>query len=203
MRDIHGVPIRRPRAVGGIFVAMRAEAGFGLLGTVISLMVLALLSVGALKAFAGGAGAGSGAQALGASVTKAYDIEAQSNLSTAVQNARDGAITNGGLSGLDLTAYGVTAGPSSSPDEVSGAEANSSNTSSDFGSSLGSGSVTLAAKSKSGTCWFAWFAASATWFGAEPDATSCGAQPMAAAPTPGPASPGTIGWQLGSFPITR
>jgi hypothetical protein len=60
----------------------------------------------------------------------------------------------------------------------------------------------LAADSRSGTCWFVWFSASATWFGFEPDATSCLAPSLGTAPTPGAGSPGTIGWQQGSFPTT-
>ncbi len=177
------------------------EAGFGLLGIVISLLVVALLSVGALEAFAGGSGAGSGSQVLSPTVDRAYDVQAQSSLSTAMQNVRDGAISNGGLSASDLAQFGVTTGPSSSATMVSGAVADQTASGGPDGA-LGFGSVTLAAASKSGTCWYVWFSTSATWFGFEPDATSCIAPSMATAPTPGAGSPGTVGWQQGSFPAT-
>ena len=172
------------------------------MGMVISLLIVALLSVGALKAFGGGVGAGSGAKTLRPTVDQAYDVQAQSTLSTAMQNVRDGAISNGGLSDSDLAQYGVTPGPSSSSSIVSGAVAASTAASGGTDGPLGFGSVTLAADSQSGTCWFVWFSSSATWYGFEPDATSCVASPLAAAPTAGAGSPGTIGWQQGSFPIT-
>lgn len=178
------------------------EDGFGLLGVVISLLVLAVASFGALAALQNGTTTGSGGQTLNASVTKAYDIEAQSALATAMQNVRDGAIANGGLSGLDLSQYGVLAGPSGSPEEVSGATSGASGAPGGSQGPLGGGSVTLAVASKSGTCWFVWLSGSDTWFGVEPDATTCGAPPLTTAPTPGRASPGTIGWQQGSFAVT-
>ena len=178
------------------------ESGFGLVSIVISLLIVALLSVGALKAFAGSAGTGAGSPALNPAVDQAYDVQAQSALSSAMQNVRDGAISNGGLSASDLAQYGVISGPSTSSSTVSGAVASTSATGDGLDGPLGFGSVTLAADAKSGTCWFVWFSTSATWYGFEPDATSCAAQPIATAPTPGAGSPGTIGWQAGSFPTT-
>jgi hypothetical protein len=169
---------------------------------VISLLIVALLSVGALKAFGSGAGAGSGAKALHSTVHQAYDVQAQSTLSTAMQNVRDGAISNGGVSVSDLARYGVTPGPSSSPSVVSGAVADSTAAIGGTDGPLGFVSVTLAADSQSGTCWFVWFSSSATWYGFEPDATSCVAPPLAAAPTAEAGAPGMIGWHQGSFPIT-
>jgi hypothetical protein len=159
------------------------------------------LSVGALKAFAGGSGAGPGTQVLSPTVDRAYDVQAQSSLSTAMQNVRDAAISNGGLSASDLAQFGVTTGPSSSATMVSGAVADPAASGGPDGA-LGFGSVTLASASKSGTCWYVWFSTSATWFGFEPDATSCVAPSMAMAPTPGAGSPGTVGWQQGSFSAT-
>jgi len=181
------------RGVGPTRAASNRQAGFGLLSTVVSLLIVALLSLGALKTFAGGAstGSGSGSAALSPTVAKAYDIQAQSALSNAMQNLRDNAVANGGLSGLDLESFGVTTGPSRSSSVVSGAD-----------SSVGSGRVTLAVESKSQTCWFAWFSTSDTWFGVEPDASACVAQPLSGPPTPGPGSSGTVGWQEGSFPTT-
>ena len=188
--------------VGPATQPSRGEAGFGLTGIVISLLIVALLSIGALKAFAGGVGTGTGSQTLRPPVDQAYDVSAQSTLSDTMQNVRDGAISAGGLSASDLARYGVTAGPSDSSSAVSGAVTDSSAAGGGADGPLGFGSVTLAADSRSGTCWFVWFSASATWYGFEPDATSCAASPLAAAPVAGPGSPGTIGWQQGSFPIT-
>lgn len=180
------------------------EAGLGLVSVVISLLIVALLSLGAVKELTGGtggaagAGPGSGSQGLGATVTKAYDVQAQSALSNAMQSMLDDAIANGGLSVIDLGPFGVIAGPSTSASEVSGATGNVGGAD----GPLGSGSVTLAARSRSGTCWFVWFSTSATWFGDEPSAVSCRARPLTNAPLPGAAAPGTVGWQEGSFPTT-
>jgi hypothetical protein len=182
--------------------APKDEDGFGLVGIVISLMLVALLSVGALKAFAGESATGSGSPTLNPTVEQAYDVQAQSALSTAMQNVRDGAISNGGVSAADLVQYGVKPSPSTSASAVSGAVADAASPSGGADGALGFGGVTLAADSKSGTCWFVWFSASATWFGFEPDATSCAAPPMPTAPTPGAGSPGMIGWQQGSFATT-
>jgi hypothetical protein len=167
-----------------------------------SLLVLGVVSFGALAAFRGGTTTGSGSQTLSASVTKAYDVQAQSTLETAMQNVRDGAIANGGLSGLTLSQYGVLAGASGSPEEVSGATSDASGAAAGADGPLGGGSVTLAVASKSGTCWFMWLSGSDTWFGFEPDATTCAASPLTTVPTPGRAGPGTIGWRQGSFPLT-
>jgi hypothetical protein len=89
-------------------------------------------------------------------------------LSNAIQNVRADLVSNGGLSGLDLAQFGVTTGPSTSPADVSGVVASGG-----VDGPLGSGSATLAVDSKSGSCWFVWISASTTWFGVQPDATSC------------------------------
>ena len=185
------------RATGLPPVPSKDDAGFGLLSTVISLLIVVLLSFGALKAFGGTSSTGPGSQALGADVSKAYDVQAQTTLSNTMQNVRANLVANGGLSGLNLAQFGVTTGPSTSPTDVSGAVASGG-----VDGPLGSGSATLAVESKSGTCWFVWLSASTAWFGVQPDATSCVAQPMVDAPVPGPSSPGRIGWQEGSFPLT-
>src|ERR1700687_5576504 len=107
-------------------LSSKSEAGFGLIGIVISLLIVALLSIGALRAFAGGTGTGTGSQALRPTVDQAYDVQAQSTLSNTMQNVRDGAISNGGLSVSDLAQYGVAtgpSGPSGPPFAVSGAMA--------------------------------------------------------------------------------
>ena len=102
-------------------------------------------------------------------------------------------MANGGAAGLDLGQFGITTGSSTGPSSVSGAVTATSD---------GSGAVTLATSSQSGTCWFIWFSDSTTLYGAEPDATSCAAPTMPGAPTPGSPAPGAIGWQAGSFPTT-
>jgi hypothetical protein len=171
------------------------ESGFGMVGVALSLLVVALLSVGAAAAFGGGTNstAPGGSSALGSDVRSAYDTQAQSNLSSTMQDVRGAVVANGGASGLDLGQFGVSTDSSSGPGSVSGAVADTSD---------GSGAVTLATSSKSGTCWFIWFSGSSTFYGAEPDATSCTAPALAAAPTPGSPAPGGIGWQAGSFPAT-
>ncbi|HEY5025019.1 MAG TPA: hypothetical protein VII76_08590 [Acidimicrobiales bacterium] len=178
------------------------EAGLGLVSIVVSLLLVALLSVGALKAFAGGTVTGSGSKSLNPTVDQAYDVQAQSALSSAMQNVRDGAISNGGLSSSDLVQYGVQSGPSNAASVVSGAVMDATDAGGAPSGPLGFGSVTLAASSKTGTCWFVWFSTSATWYGFEPDSTSCAATPLSTAPTPSAGAPGTIGWQQGSFPVT-
>jgi hypothetical protein len=69
------------------------------------------------------------------------------------------------------------------------------------GGGADSGTVTLASRSTSGTCWLAWKAAgSVTWYGAQTHLPSCAAPALASAPTPGPVTSSSIGWQQGSFP---
>ena len=137
-----------------------------------------------LRRGATGAGAGSPAPAA-RPWTRPTTCQAQSALSTAMQNVRDGAISNGAVSASDLGQYGVTTGaldlglgrvraPWRPPATGAGADG-----------ALGFGSVTLAAEAESGTCWYVWFSTSATWFGFEPDATSCRRRPWPRHPTPG------------------
>ena len=179
------------------------QAGFGLVGIVFSLLIVAALSVGAFTAFGGTTPSPSGGPGgLNPVVDRADDVQAQSSLSAAMQNLRDAAISNGGLAGANLAQYGVTTGSSSAPSQVSGAIAPSTTTGFGGDGPLGPGAVMLAAESPSGTCWYVWFSASATWYGFEPDATICVAQQLSSAPTPGAGSPGTVGWQQGSFPAT-
>jgi hypothetical protein len=176
------------------------QAGFGALATVISLAIVALATLGTLVALPGTSAPRGGTRALGTTVTNAYDVEAQSNLSTAMENILNNAVADGGLAGLDIAPYGVTPGPSTSPQQVSGAVADATVPAGGPGGPLGSGSVTPAAQSRSGTCWYVWFSASDTWFGLQPDAVSCVAKAMVNEPAPGRPAPGTIGWQSGSFP---
>ena len=107
-------------------LSSKGEAGFGLIGIVVSLLILAMLSIGALKAFAGGAATGTGSQALVTTVAEAYDVQAQSTLASTMQNVRDGAISNGGCRHRTWREYGVQPGPSDSSSTVSGAVTDSS-----------------------------------------------------------------------------
>lgn len=186
---------------GSIPSVPRDQAGFGLVGIVVSLVIVAALSIGAFTAFAGSTASQSGPGGLSPTVDRADDIQVQSTLSATMQNVRDAAISNGGLSGANLAQYGVTTGSSSAPSQVSGAVAQPTTVGAGDGP-LGSGAVMLAAESTSGTCWYVWFSTSATWYGFEPDATTCVAQQLSSAPAPSAGAPGTIGWQQGSFPLT-
>lgn len=192
----------------------RDGAGFGLVGLVGTLLVLgalvaiAVASVNTLSggqspstdlptssaASGGGSGGGSG---LGGEVGIAADLAAQQNLQAAVTAAQQVAITSGnssaGLSTLQAAERGLrfVSGPSSDEETVSVAE------SAGVG---GGGSVTLAVRSTSGTCWYAWVGAGTSWFGAEPDSKSCVAEPLSTAPSAGSPAPGVVGWRQGGFP---
>ena len=176
------------------------EHGFGLLGVVLSLLVVGALSAGAVAAMGSGGGTGGSSPSFGSDVGRAYDVEAQSNLSNAAQNVLDAAATSGGYAGVDLSQYGVVAGPSASPQTVSGAV--SAGTGIGAAGALTTGSATLAVRSRSGTCWFAWVSSGPTWYGAQANAASCMAVPMVSAPSAGAGGGGGITWQSGSYPIT-
>jgi len=179
------VPARGALAAGTADV----EAGLGLVTISVSLLIVAVMVVVGMKSLAGGS-AGSSGQSFRSDISNAYAVQAQSNLSNAMEHIQDVAVSSGGFSGLDLTQFGVDTGPSAAAGQVSGAVSPGD----------GSGSVTLAARAAPNTCWYVWSSTSATWYGFEPDAPSCAAQPMAQPPTAGAPSPGTIGWQQGAFP---
>src|SRR6202035_3560317 len=63
-----------------------SEHGFGLLGVVLSLLVVGVLGAAATAALGTGGGAGAGHPSLGVDVARAFDVEAQFNLSNAIQN---------------------------------------------------------------------------------------------------------------------
>ena len=173
------------------------EHGFGLLGVVLSLLVVGVLSAGAVAAMGSGGGTGGSSPSFGSDVARAYDVEAQSNLSNAAQNVLDAAETSGGYAGVVLSQYGVVAGPSTSPQAVSGAV--SAGAGIGAAGALTTGSATLAVRSHSGTCWFAWVSSGPTWYGSEAKAATCVAIAMASAPSAGAAG-GGITWQAGSYP---
>jgi len=179
-----------------------AEHGFGLAGLILSLLVLGAVSAAAVMALGSGSGTGlggaggltgagggsDGSSGLGSTVSRAYDLGAQTTLKTVEQNVLDASVAGGGFAGLDLSPYGVVAGPSTSAQTVSGVLA------------AGGDGATLAVQSRTGTCWFAWVSAGASWYGAEVHAPSCAAVALDGAPTAG--TSGGITWQAGSFPAS-
>ncbi len=194
-------------------------AGFGMIGLVLSLAVVAVGgAVGGTMMMGGSSsndGLGSGA---GSPANRAYDVGAESTLETA-QSAVETAATTGGYSGItaqslefDEPSLDFTSGASTNNATVSVA------TSSGGASGIGQlpvqgvggtgtssgGSVTLAAYSDSttgtGSCLYVWMTSGATWFGAEENQTSCTAPDLSQAPSPGSPSPSSIGWQQGTYP---
>jgi len=171
------------------------EDGFGLVGMVLSLLIVGVLGAGAVLTLGGGssssdlnglrAGSSASSAGLGADVTHAGDVAAQSTLSTVMQNVLDASVADGGFGGLDLSQYGVVAGPSTSDSAVSGVVSPA-------------GNATLAVLARSGTCWMVWLSSGVTWYGAEVHAASCAAAPVDTAPTAG--TTGGVTWQPGSFP---
>ena len=171
------------------------ESGLGLVTVAISLLIVGVITVVAMKAMGGDGGAGSGTGSLGSDVANAYAVEAQSNLSNAMEHIQDAALSDGGTAGLDLTQFGVGTGASRATGSVTGVVAAATD-----GGGEGGAAVTLAARGAPGTCWLVWFSATATWYGVEPGASSCTPPPLAQPPETGPASSGRVGWQQGSFP---
>jgi hypothetical protein len=127
-------------------------------------------------------------------VQGATAVQAKQTLSTGLTAVETAAASGGGYGSLSPSALTSSdpstqfvTGPSTGPTVISLA--------------TGGGSVTLADRSTSGTCWLIWkSAASATWYGAQTGLSSCTAPVLAAPPTAGPVSSSAIGWQQGSFP---
>jgi len=160
--------------------------------TVISLLISALLILLVLKATAG-SNSGS-ARSAPPPVAAADTGLAQQNLSGAlatlqqVDAAGQGSPDAATLQAADASLT-FTSGSSSSPSTLSVTPGTDGS------------SVTLADRSTDGTCWVVWWSPRAsTWFGAQTDQPSCTAPNGSAAPSPGPVSPSTIGWQQGTFP---
>lgn len=182
-----------------------------LAGLLVSLVILIGLAAGALTAVdlgssgttpgvtlpAPGAGskAGSGVQsAAGGAIGATAVLAAEQNLDAALTVVQQQAVLSG-YNGLDPSelagsARGLsfTSGPTTNDSDVSMASAPSAG-----------GSVTLAARSATGECFYAWVNSSATWFGTGPDASSCQASALNAAPSASSAASG-INWRAGSFP---
>lgn len=179
-------PLRRPD-----------DAGLSMVVTAGSLLVVALLVLFSAKAVLGSSNASSTGSSVAAPLAAADATEAQQALSTGLTAAMTAAGTTGTFVGLDASSLGASEpsisfvdGPSTGPNSVSVAS-----------TSEGVGSVTLAARSTDGTCWFAWRSPQAgTWYGAQTKTTTCAAQPVEPTPNPAPVSSSSVGWQQGTFP---
>ena len=182
---------RGPRPRG----RLRDDAGLSMVVTLAGLVIVALLVLVALKSsFGSGSSSGSSVRQ---PVSAADDAQAQQSLATALTTAATATAASGTFVGLDASALQAAEpsvtfvdGPSTGPTTVSVAS-----------TSDGSGSITLAARATSGTCWFAWRSPqTGAWYGAETGGGSCAAQPIEPTPNPGAVSGASIGWQQGSFP---
>jgi hypothetical protein len=182
-----------------------------LAGLLVSLLILAGMAAGALTALdlgssgttpgvtlpSSGAGSksGSGVQsAAGGAIGAAAVLAAQQNLDAALTVVQQQAVLSGygelDPTALEGSARGLrfTNGPTTDDADVSMAVAPSAG-----------GSVTLAARSATGECFYVWVSSSATWFGAGPGPSYCQALALNAAPSVSTAA-SAINWHAGSFP---
>jgi hypothetical protein len=175
----------------------RTDAGLSMVVTAASMLLVALLVIVSVKATLGSSGSASVHSSIQAPLSAADATQVQQTLSTGLAAAASAAGATGSYVGLDASTLETSEptisfvdGPSSGPTMVSVAS-----------TSDGSGSVTLAARTSDGTCWFAWRSPQAgTWYGAQTRTTTCAAQMVEPTPNPGPVSDTSIGWQQGSFP---
>jgi hypothetical protein len=191
-------------------------AGFGMIGLVLSLAVVAIGGAIGGTALLGGSGSGNGGLGTGngSPANRAYDIAAESTLETA-ESAVETVATTSGYSGIsasslefDEPSVKFTSGASTSDTTVSVADSATGTAPGQAppvgGSVSSTGSVTLAAYSQStsgnGSCLFVWMTTGATWFGAESNQTSCTATAIASAPSAGTPSATAIGWAQTTFP---
>jgi hypothetical protein len=194
-------------------------AGFGMVSLVLSLAVVAVGgAIGGTVLLGGSSGSNGGlVSGAGSPANRAYDVAAESTLSTAqtaVQTAAlgtgYGSITAQSLEGVEPSVQ-FTAGPSTSDTQVSVVSSGGGSSTGSLGSipsggssSSSVGSVTMAAYSNStagsGSCLFVWMTQGATWYGAETDQTACQAPALASAPTPGAPTSSSIGWTENTFP---
>ena len=182
-----------------------SDDGFSMVATVLSLGATALLVALLLGSTLHSGGTSSPRVASAPGVAEADSMQAEQALSTgltaadaaAVQSGAYGSLSPGELSASEPSVTFV-AGPSSNASTVSVALGQSQP-----GPSTGGpgGSITLADRSSNGTCWLIWKGGVAgTWYGAQTGLSSCTAPALTTAPSPGPVSPATIGWQQGGFP---
>jgi hypothetical protein len=163
--------------------------------TAVSLLITALLVLLVLKATAtsGSAGSGSPSDAPSAAVSAADATQAQQNLATGLSSVEQSDVGSQGVDPAALQAsdpsISFTSGPSTSPGTVGVA------------STTVGGAVTLTTRAADGTCWIVWWSPTGgTWYGAQTGQASCTAPSPSVAPTTGPVTGTSIGWQQGSNP---
>jgi hypothetical protein len=194
-----------------------ADSGLSMVVTVLSMGITAILVALLLsKTFTSGSSSDTSINNA-PGVALATAVQAQQTLSTALTTVATVASTNGydavTASALSASNPSITfvSGPSSSPTTVSVSTAGGVGSVDGIsgigaggdGTSGGGGSVTLADRSTSGTCWLVWKSAgSPTWYGAQTGASSCTAPALASAPLAGPVTSAAVGWQPGSFPAS-
>jgi hypothetical protein len=195
-------------------------AGFGMVGLVITLAIVAVgFAIGG-TVFLGGSSSSNSDSGTGSGspVNRAYDVVGETTLETAESAVQTVATTAGfgGMSaqtlGFDEPSIHFVAGPTSSDTTVSvggqsavpGATPTTSIQSVLGSAGSSGGSVILATYSDNlsgtGSCLFVWMTTGATWFGAESDQTSCTATSLTSAPQPSAVTSTSIGWSSGSFP---
>lgn len=178
-----------------------ADGGFTVIATMLSLVIGALLVALLLGKTLGSSTTSSTSIDNAPGVSEADSLQAKQSLSVGLTAAATAAAASGGyatLTSADLSqanpSIHFVMGPSASSSTVSVATTAT-------GGGDGGGSLTMAAHASDGTCWLVWRSdQGATWYGAQSALASCTAPAISSPPTPGPASPSTIGWQQGSFP---
>jgi hypothetical protein len=192
-------PRRRDRARGD--TGGRDLGGFGMVGVVMSLAVVSVLGVVAVAALGGnpvssvsvpnlGGTGGASPPGAGGVIATAADTVAQQNLGTALSVADQTALSAGDYGNLDAAAL---VGAGSGVDFTSAASTSAAQVS----VGVGGNGVTMATRSASGTCWFAWRSSATTWYGVEKGQLSCPAPALTGTPATGT---GGIRWQQGAFP---
>ncbi len=176
-----------------------------MIATVLGLLATAVLTAILLGTTLGSNGSTGGAGDSGVSnapgVAEATSLQAQQTLSIGLTTVTSSAASAGGYGSLQPSTLSASnpsitfvSGPSTNASTISMAVVAGDGT-------VGGGSVTLAVRSTGGTCWLAWKSSgSDTWYGAQTGQPSCTAPALASAPTAGPVSTSSIGWQEGSYP---
>lgn len=176
--------------------ALGAEGMSGLV-ILVGLVVVAVLVLISAKALLANSSTGP-SSSTGQAIVQADSIQAQQALSTALSTVQNQVTAGGGSSG-DLVGALQAAEPSITFSEAPSTKA--SVVAVTAGPQV-SGSVGLAARSSDGTCWFIWWAPTATaWFGQQSGQASCPAPVLAAAPTPQPVGGTGVTWRSGGFPV--
>jgi hypothetical protein len=194
---------RSPEATSRLdgFGRTEIDSGFSMVVTLISLVLSALLVALLLSATLRSSGTSKKGISNAPGVGQADNLLAQQSLASSLTTATSQAAGLGGFGSLSAAALSA-AEPSTT--FTSGASTNSSTVSvaSSLGTAGGSGgSITLAALSSAGICWYLWqTTGGVAWYGAQTGQTSCTAPAIDTAPSEGPASSAAVGWLQGHFP---